>query len=122
MVIDYDKPLNDKGERYETYFLNLVDNRDLLDIVGENEITEPEVVYVTPEPTAVPTQAPVADPAKKENNGAVLGIVGLLAIAGGGALWYFKLRKSKGKQNHEPDYDFDDDEDESDEEAENEDE
>ncbi|MEG0759330.1 MAG: DUF4366 domain-containing protein, partial [Raoultibacter sp.] len=41
MVIDYDKPLDDKGEQYETYFLNLVDNRDLLDIVGESEIKEP---------------------------------------------------------------------------------
>lgn len=123
MVIDYDKPLDDKGERYETYFLNLVDNRDLLDIVGESEIKEPEIVYVTPEPTVVPTQAPVAEASQKESSsGALLGIVGLLAIAGGGALWYFKLRKPKGKQSHEPDYDFDDDEDENDEEAENEDE
>ena len=122
MVIDYDKPLDDKGERYETYFLNLVDNRDLLDIVGESEIKEPEIVYVTPEPTAVPTQAPVAEaPQKKNNGGAMLGIVGLLAIAGGGALWYFKLRTPKNGQRNEPDYDFDDD-DESDEEAENEDE
>ena len=51
----------------------------------------------------------------------MLGIVGLLAIAGGGALWYFKLRPPKNGQRNEPDYDFDDD-DESDEEAENEDE
>ena len=122
MVIDYDKPLDDKGERYETYFLNLVDNRDLLDIVGESEIKEPEIVYVTPEPTAVPTQAPVAEaPQKKNDGGAMLGIVGLLAIAGGSALWYFKLRTPKNGQDNEPDYDFDDD-DESDEEAENEDE
>lgn len=122
MVIDYDKPLDDKGERYETYFLNLVDNRDLLDIVGESEIKEPEIVYVTPEPTAVPTQAPVAEaPQKKNDGGAMLGIVGLLAIAGGGALWYFKLRTPKNGQHNEPDYDFDDD-DENDEEAENEDE
>lgn len=77
MVIDYDKPLDDKGERYETYFLNLVDNRDLLDIVGENESKEPDIVYVTPEHTAVPTQAPVAEaPQKKNDGGAMLGIVG----------------------------------------------
>lgn len=50
MVIDYDKPLDDEGERYETYFLNLVDSRDLLDVVDESEIQEPEIVYVTPEP------------------------------------------------------------------------
>ena len=102
--------------------MNLVDNRDLLDIVGENESKEPEIVYVTPEPTAVPTQAPVAEaPQKKNDGGAMLGIIGLLAIAGGGALWYFKLRTPKNGQRNEPDYDFDDD-DESDEEAENEDE
>ena len=28
MVIDYDKPLDEDGEQYETYFLNLVDSRD----------------------------------------------------------------------------------------------
>lgn len=50
MVIDYDKPLDEDGEQYETYFLNLVDSRDLLDIVDESLI-EPEIVYVTPEPT-----------------------------------------------------------------------
>ena len=61
MVIDYDKPLDAKGERYETYFLNLVDSRDLLDIVDSADIpTEPEVIYVTPEPTVVP--APSAAP------------------------------------------------------------
>ena len=31
MIIDYDKPLDEKGEKYETYFLNLVDSRDLLE-------------------------------------------------------------------------------------------
>ena len=28
LVIDYDKPLDEDGERYETYFLNLVDEAD----------------------------------------------------------------------------------------------
>lgn len=55
MIIDYDKPLDEKGEKYETYFLNLVDSRDLLDIVDAKDIPdEPEVIYVTPEPTEVP--------------------------------------------------------------------
>ena len=59
MIIDYDKPLDEKGEKYETYFLNLVDSRDLLDIVDAKDIPdEPEVIYVTPEPTEVPTQSP----------------------------------------------------------------
>ena len=30
LVIDYDKPVDEEGEQYETYFLNLVDEADLL--------------------------------------------------------------------------------------------
>ena len=30
LVIDYDKPVDEKGEQYETYFLNMVDEADLL--------------------------------------------------------------------------------------------
>ena len=33
LVIDYDKPLDEDGERYETYFLNLVDESDLLALI-----------------------------------------------------------------------------------------
>ena len=34
LVIDYDKPLDKDGEQYETYFLNLVDDRDLFGVVS----------------------------------------------------------------------------------------
>ena len=30
IVIDYDKPVDEEGEQYETYFLNVVDEADLL--------------------------------------------------------------------------------------------
>ena len=30
IVIDYDKPVDEEGEQYETYFLNMVDEADLL--------------------------------------------------------------------------------------------
>ena len=30
IIIDYDKPIDEAGERYETYFLSLVDEADLL--------------------------------------------------------------------------------------------
>ena len=30
LVIDYDKPVDEEGEQYETYFLNVVDEADLL--------------------------------------------------------------------------------------------
>ena len=61
LVIDYDKPLDEDCEQYETYFLNLVDESDLL------------------------------------------------ALAGGGALYWFKLRKSKADTKGPAvldDYDF----------------
>ena len=129
MVIDYDKPLDEDGERYETYFLNLVDSRDLLDIVDSSEIQdEPEVIYVTPEPTVEPTPTPVAatdeTPTNDNNGSAILGLFGILLAAAGGALWYFKFRKpgsGKGSPRMD-DYGYDDEEDETEESEENEDE
>ena len=41
VVIDYDSPVNEEEEQYQTYFLNLVDAADLAALVGEEE-TEPE--------------------------------------------------------------------------------
>ena len=114
MIIDYDKPLDEKGEKYETYFLNLVDSRDLLDIVDAKDIPdEPEVIYITPEPTEVPTQAPSAEntPQKPDSSKTMLGLAGIAVLAGGGALWYFKQKKGK-KRPPVQDYDFDGDEEE----------
>ena len=41
LVIDYDSPVNEEEEQYQTYFLNLVDAADLVALVGEEE-AEPE--------------------------------------------------------------------------------
>ena len=41
LVIDYDSPVNEEEEQYQTYFLNLVDAADLAALVGEEE-TESE--------------------------------------------------------------------------------
>ena len=129
MVIDYDKPLDEDGERYETYFLNLVDSRDLLDIVDSSEIQEePEVIYVTPEPTVEPTPTPVAVTEEKPTNDSsgstVLGLFGILLVAAGGALWYFKFHKPGGGKGRPrmDDYGYEDEEDETEEPEENEDE
>ena len=116
MIIDYDKPLDEKGEKYETYFLNLVDSRDLLDIIDAKDIPdEPEVIYVTPEPTAVPTQSPSseekADVQKPDSSKTMLGLAVIAVLAGGGALWYFKQKKGK-KRPPVQEYDFDSDEEE----------
>ena len=40
LVIDYDSPVNEEEEQYQTYFLNLVDAADLAALVGEE--AEPE--------------------------------------------------------------------------------
>ena len=116
MIIDYDKPLDEKGEKYETYFLNLVDSRDLLDIIDAKDIPdEPEVIYVTPEPTEVPTQSPnneeKVDVQKPDSSKTMLGLAGIAVLAGGGALWYFKQKKGK-KRPPVQEYDFDSDDEE----------
>lgn len=115
MIIDYDKPLDEKGEKYETYFLNLVDSRDLLDIVDAKDIPdEPEVIYVTPEPTEVPAQSQIAEEKnvqKPDSSKTMLGLAGIAVLAGGGALWYFKQKKGK-KRPPVQEYDFDSDEEE----------
>ena len=108
-MIDYDKPLDEDGERYETFFLNLVDSRDLVDIVGELEEREPEVIYVTPEPTAV--AAPVTTTQEKETDSTtMLLIVLIVAVAGGGIFLYMKQSKASQKPV-EPDFGFDDEDD-----------
>lgn len=110
MIIDYDKPLDEKGEKYETYFLNLVDSRDLLDIVDAKDIPdEPEVIYVTPEPTEVPAQTSrdeeKSNGQKQGSSKTLLGLAGIAVLAGSGALWYFKQKKGK-KRPPVQDYDF----------------
>ena len=52
LIIDYDKPIDEENEIYETYFLNLVDERDLLSLLSEEDMPTPTP---TPSPTPVPT-------------------------------------------------------------------
>lgn len=114
LVIDYDKPIDEENELYETYFLNLVDDRDLMDVLSDEEKEEvptptPQIVYVTPEPTTVPT--PVTEPEKKQDNSAAILLLALLLLGGGGfALWFFKFRNSK-QNTPAPVREYDDDDD-----------
>lgn len=39
MVIDYDSPINEDEEQYQTYFLNPVDTADLMALIGEDGAT-----------------------------------------------------------------------------------
>ena len=121
LVIDYDKPLDEDGERYETYFLNLVDEADLLALIDgdktalvcscttkceagavntscevcKTNMTEctgkEKVVERVPDTTPEPEIEP--EPEKKSSGGAV--VLLLLLLLGGGALYWFKFRKKK---------------------------
>ena len=100
MVIDYDKPIDEANDIYETYFLNMVDDRDLLSVLTDEEIVAtptPQIVYVTPEPTAVPaaTAEPVAQTEKPAANQSSLLLLLIVLLGGGGAAYWF-LKKKKG--------------------------
>ena len=134
------KPADEDGEQYHTYFLNPVDEADLLALLEDeggnspitcsctekcsagkvntacpicstnmSECAGKEAAPAEPEPTE-PTEEP-----KKSNVGGILAIVLILALGGGAAVWYFKLRKPKAdtKGSTELDeFDFDEDDEE----------
>ena len=119
LVIDYDKPIDEDAEMYETYFLNLVDERDLLALMSDEEQEEvptatPQIVYVTPEPTTVPaaTVAPTeTDTGKTDQSTAILALVAILGIGGVAAYFFVKNKKSGTQRKPAIDYEFDDVED-----------
>ena len=118
MVIDYDKPIDEENDIYETYFLNLVDDRDLMSVVSEDEIQPtptPQIVYVTPEPTQIPQQTTpivVEDDGMEEMLPTILLIGGVAAI-GGAIFWMMKKKKEEAARNapdFDDEYEFEDEE------------
>lgn len=110
LVIDYDKPLDKDGEQYETYFLNLVDDRDLFGVVSKDE-------QPTPEPTATPTPKPTAEPKPKTerttDSTAMMVLVLLVVLIAGGAAAFVVLGKKRDVQpRYNTELDDDDDEEE----------
>ena len=110
LVIDYDKPLDKDGEQYETYFLNLVDDRDLFGVVSKDE-------QPTPEPTATPTPKPTAEPKpeteKTSDSTAMMALVLLVVLIAGGAAAFVVLGKKRDAQpRYNTELDDDDDEEE----------
>ena len=122
IVIDYDKPVDEEGEQYETYFLGVVDEADLLAAfesaggelptctcaekcaagavntdcpVCAANMTECAGLEPEPEPTEEP------EPEPEQEAGFPAGTL-LLALAvvviGGGAGWYFKIYRPKQEQ------------------------
>lgn len=110
LVIDRD------GDKENVYFLNLVDEADLLALI-EDAPTE-----VLPEPTPPSTEEiepPVVDEVTPEATGSssratlALGLGAILI--GGGAFYYFKVSKDKKSKKISPnldEYEYEDEEDE----------
>lgn len=125
IVIDYDKPIDANGELYETYFLNLVDDRDLLAVLADDEKPTPTP---TPEPTPTPTPTPhpLATPNPNDDGSSDMARIAsafLLApmLIGGAAVAFVMVKKSKNTAKSAPDFSgFDDDEDDEDESGESE--
>ena len=126
IVIDYSA----EGEN-TVHFLNQVDEADLMAILAEEEITLAPAECTCTDKCAVgdiDTTCPVCiasmtdcagaeattpdetnPPADDEqpapsglNTGAIIGIVAILALAGGGIFYYFKVLKPKQQRNKQP--------------------
>ena len=132
IVIDYDKPVDEEGEQYHTYFLNTVDEADLLAALeaagGELPVcacTEhcvagaintdcpvcktnmTECVGAVPEPEPVEEPEPTEPEPTKQGGGSGMLLLALAVIAiGGGAGWYFKIYRPKQQQAAGPGEDY----------------
>lgn len=120
IVIDYDKPVDEEGEQYETYFFSVVDEGDLLAAAEAAGVEQ--AVCSCPEKCAAgtvntdcpvcsvnmgkcvgaesepePAPEPEPEPEKKSNSGMLLLVLGI-ALIGGGAGWYFKVYRPKHQQ------------------------
>ena len=109
LVIDRD------GDKENVYFLNLVDEADLMALIEEvpQETVKP-TEPIEPEPTT-PTVPEPTEPTPESGNSSVamLALVGIIGLIGGGAFYYFKVMKpkkeKKGTTNLD-DFEYDEDE------------
>ena len=134
-VIDYDKPVDEEGEQYETYFFSVADEADLLaaaEAAGVEQAvcscsekcaagavnTECAVCSVNmnkcagvePEPEPTETQEPAPEEAEPEtgsNTGMLLAVLAV-ALVGGGAAFYFKVLRPKQQKAAAPQKDYGD--------------
>ena len=133
IVIDYDKPVDEEGEQYETYFFSVVDEADLLaaaEAAGVEQavcscsekceagavntdcavcsVNMSKCVGVEPEPEPTETEEPAPEEAEPETGGNTGMLLAVLAVAlvGGGAAFYFKVLRPKQQQAGEPEDDY----------------
>ena len=136
IVIDYDKPVDEEGEQYETYFFSVVDEADLLaaaEAAGVEQavcscsekceagavntdcavcsVNMSKCVDVEPEPTE--TEEPAPEEAEPETGGNMGMLLAVLAVAlvGGGAAFYFKVLRPKQQKAAAPQEDYGDEDD-----------
>ena len=124
LIIDYDKPIDEDAELYETYFLNLVDERDLLALLSDEELPSPtpEVIVVTPVPTAepaataVPADTATADKSDSTKSLLLLAVVAVLGL--GGTCVFLLLKQKKAAPQPSPEIYLEDEAEEDDEQSE----
>ena len=133
IVIDYDKPVDEDGEQYETYFFSIVDEADLLAAMEAAGMEVPacactdkcmagaintdcpvcainmsECVGTKAEPEPVAESEPTEpEPEQKSNTGTLLLILAV-ALIGGGAGWYFKVYRPRHQRAEQPEEDYGD--------------
>lgn len=136
IVIDYDKPVDEDGEQYQTYFFSVVDEADLLTAMEAAGVEPPacscavkcaagaintdcpvcavnmsECVGTEPDPVEDTGPADDPEPEQPQDEGGGMGTLLLIlavALIGGGAGWYFKVYRPKHQRAEQPEEDYGD--------------
>ena len=139
IVIDYDAPIKEEEEQYKTYFLNMVDEADLLALMDDAAVealttcvcenhceagavntscpvcknTMSECAGTnTPEPESLRKDDPINPFGKNRKRSKQCNgfIIGVIGIVGIGGAAYYYFKFIRGKKQKDEDLDFYDDE------------